>query len=71
MSPNPVMVQSFVSNGKGGFIAQKPQKLALPATTSANVAVTSPPAIDVNGDGKLDLLIGTAWPMAMAPFSSQ
>jgi FG-GAP-like repeat len=59
-SPKPVMVQSFNSNGKGGFSAGAPQQLTLPSTTSANLGVTPPDAIDVNGDGKLDLLIGTA-----------
>lgn len=59
-SPNPVVVQSFISNGKGGFTAGKPQELTLPATTAANLAVSTPPAVDVIGHGKFDLLIGTA-----------
>jgi FG-GAP-like repeat len=59
-SPNPVRIQSFISNGKGGFTAGAPQQLTLPAATSANLSVTPPNAIDVNGDGKLDLLMGTA-----------
>ncbi len=60
-SPYPVRVQSFTSNGKGGFTAGTVQQLTLPAIPSGNVAVAStPPAIDVNGDGKLDLLIGAA-----------
>ena len=59
-NPNPVRVQSFISNGKGGFTAGTPQQLTMPSTTAANVAVRPPPAIDVNGDGKPDLLIGTA-----------
>jgi hypothetical protein len=59
---NPIRVQSFLSNVKGGFTAGTPQQLTLPAPTSANesVTLTTPLAIDVNADGKLDLLIGTA-----------
>jgi hypothetical protein len=59
-SSYPLKVQSFTSNGKGGFTAGMPQQLTPPAT-AANQSVTStPPTIDVNGDGKIDLLIGTA-----------
>jgi hypothetical protein len=59
-SSSPVRVQSFISNGKGGFTAGTPQDLTLPAATSAQLEITPPNAIDVNGDGKLDLLISTA-----------
>jgi len=60
-SSYPLKVQSFTSDGKGSFTAGMPQQLTLPAATPANVPVTSTPlAIDVNGDRKIDLLIGTA-----------
>src|SRR5580700_4605496 len=41
-STSPVRVQSFISNGKGGFSAGTPQQLTLPATASADVVVTPP-----------------------------
>jgi hypothetical protein len=41
-SPNPVRVQSFLSNGKGGFNGGTPQELTLPAATSAHAGMGEP-----------------------------
>ncbi len=51
-----VEVQSFVSGTKGSYTATAATSLAVPSTQSAS----TPVLIDVNGDGKLDLLIGSS-----------
>ncbi len=47
-------VQTFVSNSKGGYTATAATSLTIPPAQ----ATSSPALVDVNGDGKLDLLIG-------------
>jgi Bacterial Ig-like domain (group 3)/FG-GAP-like repeat len=56
---NPVSIQTFVSNGKGGYTAGTLQALSFTPTNSpSNTGPIVPVLIDVNGDGKLDLLDG-------------
>ena len=54
-----VTVQSFLANTKGGYSGVAAQTLSLPSPAPANALVLFTPVLaDVNGDGKLDLLIG-------------
>ncbi len=54
-----VTVQSFLANTKGGYSGLTAQTLSLPFPPPANTLVLFAPVLaDVNGDGKLDLLIG-------------
>ncbi len=51
-----VEVQSFVSNAKGGYSVAAATSLAVPSAPISSAPVLA----DVNGDGKLDLLIGSS-----------
>jgi hypothetical protein len=56
---NGLSVQSFISNGKGGYVAGMLQALNFsPANTHLNVVPIIPVLMDVNGDGNLDILYG-------------
>jgi hypothetical protein len=56
--PAPFSLQTFTSNGKGAFNASALQVLSFPACSANENAVGSPQLIDLNGDGKIDLLCG-------------
>ncbi len=53
-------IQAFVNDGKGGFVTLPVQSLnfAAPLLPNGASVASAPIAIDVNGDGKLDLLNG-------------
>jgi hypothetical protein len=54
-----LLLQSFTSNGKGGYTTGVLETFSIVSSVSAYPSVTnSPSLIDVNGDGKLDLLYG-------------
>jgi len=56
----PFSTQTFTSNGKGGYKAGAVQTFSFPAGCSAGGydVVSSPQLIDLNGDGKADILCG-------------
>lgn len=51
-------VQTFTSNGKGGYTVSAVQTFSSPVGGSYPSVTNSPQLIDLNGDGKLDLLCG-------------
>jgi len=51
-------VQPFTSNGKGGYNASAVQTFSFPVGAYYPYVVNYPQLIDLNGDGKLDLLCG-------------
>jgi hypothetical protein len=58
-SPAPFSLQTFISNGKGGYNASAPQTLNFSGCSSNENVVGSPQLIDLNGDGKTDILCGS------------
>jgi hypothetical protein len=58
-APAPFSLQTFTSNGKGSYNASAVQTLSFPACSSYVYVVGSPQLIDLNGDGKTDLLCGS------------
>jgi hypothetical protein len=54
--PAPFSLQTFISNGKGGYNAGTLQTLSFSACSSNPYVVGSPQLIDLNGDGKPDIL---------------
>ncbi len=57
-STTPFSVQTFTSNGKGGYNASTVQTLGFVGYAAPPSVVNYPQLIDVNGDGKLDVLCG-------------
>jgi hypothetical protein len=55
----PFSLQTFTSNGKGGYNASAVQTFSFPACSSYYYVVGLPQLIDLNGDGKTDLLCGS------------
>jgi hypothetical protein len=56
---NPFSVQTFTSNGKGGYNTSAVQTLGFTGCSASGYDVVgSPQLIDLNGDGKTDLLCG-------------
>jgi hypothetical protein len=51
-------IQTFTSNGKGGYNVSAVQSFAFPANAFYPNVTNLPQLLDLNGDGKLDLLCG-------------
>jgi hypothetical protein len=56
-TPAPFSMQTFTSNGKGGYNASAVQTAGFPAGCTASNG--APQLIDLNGDGKPDILCGS------------
>ncbi len=54
----PYSVQTFISNGKSAYTAGAVQTFNFPITAAYPNVTNVPQLLDVNGDGKLDLLCG-------------